>query len=168
MRRSTKPSGPERGHSCPMPLGFQCRHPGGMAENSPAFQRWDLDPGVPSPEGTAEGHQFSRPFRTQPSIRPHPALKRRAIFKSPSGTKTRPPCGTYSSNPSGIGQLVPLAALAGRRPSRTALLGTWNLKLDATLRAPFKDEGGSDIPGRRPFDIARFALSLIVFRGWIP
>ena len=70
-----------------MPLGFQCRHPGGMAENSPAFQRWDRGPGVPSPEGTAENHKFSRPFGTQPSIRPHPALKRRAIFKSPSGTK---------------------------------------------------------------------------------
>src|SRR5450759_2436581 len=70
-----------------MPLGFQCRHPGGMAENCPAFQRWDRGPGVPSPEGTAENRQLSRPFGTQPSIRPHPALKRRAIFKSPSGTK---------------------------------------------------------------------------------
>ena len=86
-----------------MPLGFQCRHPGGMAENSPAFQRWDRGPGVSSPEGTAENRQLSRPCGTQPSIRPHPALKRRAIFKRPSGTKTRPPCGTYSSNPSGIG-----------------------------------------------------------------
>ena len=65
-----------------MPLGFQCRHPGGMAENS-----WDRSPGVPSPEGTAENRQLSRPFGTQPSIRPHPALKRRVIFKSPSGTK---------------------------------------------------------------------------------
>ena len=33
-----------------MSLGFQRRHPGGMAENSPAFQRWDLGPGMPSPE----------------------------------------------------------------------------------------------------------------------
>ena len=67
-----------------MPLGFQCRHPGGTAEN----------------------HQLRRPCGTQPSIRPHPALKRRAIFKSPSGTKTRPPCGICGSNPSGIGPLL--------------------------------------------------------------
>jgi len=45
----------------PMPLGFQRRRPGGMAENSPAFQRWDLGPGVPSPEGTAENRHLSRP-----------------------------------------------------------------------------------------------------------
>ena len=90
-----------------MSLGFQRRHPGGMAENSPAFQRWDRGLGVPNPEGTAELVVLSRPFGTQPSIRPHPALKRRAIFKSPSGTKTRPPGSTYSSNPSGIGQAVP-------------------------------------------------------------
>src|SRR5450759_1369654 len=42
----------------PMPLGFQRRHPGGMAENSPAFQRWDRGQGVPSPEGTAENHKL--------------------------------------------------------------------------------------------------------------
>jgi len=52
-----------------------------------------------SPEGTAENRQISRPFGTQPSIRQHPALKRRAIFKRPSGTKTRPQCGTCGSNP---------------------------------------------------------------------
>ena len=86
-----------------MPLAFQRSHPGGMAENSPAFQRLDRGLGVPSPEGTAELVVLSRPFGTQPSIHPHPALKRRAIFKSPSGTKTRSPGSTYSSNPSGIG-----------------------------------------------------------------
>src|SRR5450759_3632594 len=62
----------------------------GMAENSPAFQRWDRDLGVPSPEGTAENHNLSHPFGTQPSIRPHPALKRWAILVRPFGTKTRP------------------------------------------------------------------------------
>ena len=62
-----------------MSLGFQRRHPGGMAENSPAFQRWDRGLGVPSPEGTAELVVLSRPFGTQPSIRPHPALKQ--IFR---------------------------------------------------------------------------------------
>ena len=30
----------ERGHSCPMPLGFETPHPGGMAENSTPFRRW--------------------------------------------------------------------------------------------------------------------------------
>ena len=89
--------------ACPMPLGFQCRHPGGMPENSPAFQRWYWGPGVPSPEGTAENRQLSRLFGTQPSIRPHPAFKRLAISKSPFWTKTRPSCGSYGSNPSGIG-----------------------------------------------------------------
>ena len=89
----------ERGHSCQMPLGFQCSHPGGMAENSPAFQRWDRGLGVPSPEGTAENHKLSRPCGTQSSIHPHPALKRWAIAVCPVGTKT----GANSSNPSGIG-----------------------------------------------------------------
>ena len=44
-----------------MPLAFQRRYPGGMAENSPAFQRWDRGLGVPSPEGTAELVVLSRP-----------------------------------------------------------------------------------------------------------
>ena len=42
------------GQECPMPLGFRNPHPGGMADNSPTFQRWDHDNGEPSPEGTAE------------------------------------------------------------------------------------------------------------------
>src|SRR5450759_1424624 len=78
------------------PGAFQRCHPGGMVENSPAFQRWDRDLGVPSPEGTTENHKLIRPFGTQPSIRPYPALKRWAILVCPIGTKT----GTYSSNPS--------------------------------------------------------------------
>ncbi len=101
------------GQECPMPLGFQRRHPGGMADNSPAFQRRDRGSGVPSPEGTAENHKFSRPFGTQPSIRPHPALKRWAIVTCPAGTKTRPRSGPYSSNPSDVGQLV-----TARQPQR--------------------------------------------------
>src|ERR1035437_11083795 len=32
--------GPERGQECPMPLGFDPPHPGGMIEHSPMFQRW--------------------------------------------------------------------------------------------------------------------------------
>src|SRR6185369_17408861 len=27
----------------PMPLDFATHHPGGMADNSPTFQRWELD-----------------------------------------------------------------------------------------------------------------------------
>src|ERR1035437_390402 len=78
-----------------------------MAENSPAFQRWDRGTGVPSPEGTVEEHEFNSAFGTQSSIHPHPALKRRAIFKRPFGTQTRPPYGTCSSNPCGIGHSCP-------------------------------------------------------------
>src|SRR5262249_36124637 len=37
-----------------MPLGFDSVHPGGMNENSPAFQRWDRGLVVSSPKGTAE------------------------------------------------------------------------------------------------------------------
>ena len=48
-----------------MPLGFATHHPGGMADNSPTFQRWDLDSAGKSPEGTAETmHRVSRPFGT--------------------------------------------------------------------------------------------------------
>ena len=31
------------GHSSRMPLGFATHHPGGMADNSPTFQRWELN-----------------------------------------------------------------------------------------------------------------------------
>src|SRR6266576_901552 len=31
------------GLESPMPPGFATHHPGGMADNSPTFQRWDLD-----------------------------------------------------------------------------------------------------------------------------
>src|SRR5205823_7470559 len=55
----------ERGHACPMPLGFATHHPGGIADNSPTFQRWDLNSAGGSPEGTAETmHRVSRPFGT--------------------------------------------------------------------------------------------------------
>src|SRR5260370_11659440 len=37
-----------------MPLGIGGEHPGGMTENSPAFQRWDDDRITVSPVGTAE------------------------------------------------------------------------------------------------------------------
>ena len=46
-----------------MPLGFDPVHPGGMDENSPAFQRWERGFVVSSPEGTAEW------VRYRPSLR---------------------------------------------------------------------------------------------------
>ena len=69
-----------------MPLGFEQFHPGGMIENSPAFQRWDDGKRALSPEGTAEDHRLSRPFGTNPRDRAHPALKRWAILICPFGT----------------------------------------------------------------------------------
>ena len=70
-----------------MTLAFHRHHPGGMDENSPAFQRWDPGQKVPSPEGTAENRYASRPFGTYPVGCAHPALKRWAIFMCPSGTR---------------------------------------------------------------------------------
>src|SRR5258708_31062241 len=34
-------SSPRAAASAALPLGFEVLHPGGMDENSPAFQRWD-------------------------------------------------------------------------------------------------------------------------------
>ena len=47
----------------PMPLRFEDPHPGGMNENSPAFQRWEPSRLAVSPEGTAA------PAFIQPSLR---------------------------------------------------------------------------------------------------
>ena len=61
--------------------GFGPLHPGGMIENSPAFQRWDSPQIVQRPAGTVEkipftGHSsaISRPFGTRLPDRPNPAL----------------------------------------------------------------------------------------------
>src|SRR6266705_3271887 len=44
-------SNAERGHSCPMPLGFS-RHPEGILDHSPTFQRWVSEfRGAQVPEG---------------------------------------------------------------------------------------------------------------------
>src|SRR5213594_1832235 len=57
-----------------MPLGFGIPNPGGMAENSPAFQfqRRDQVMRALSPEGTAEPRCLSRPFGTHssPNLKP--------------------------------------------------------------------------------------------------
>jgi hypothetical protein len=79
-----------RGRIARTPLGFQLHHPGGMVENSPAFQRRGDGKRAPSPAGTAEIECFSRPSGTYPSGTSIPALKRRAIIASPSGTETGP------------------------------------------------------------------------------
>ena len=114
----------------PMPPGFDHRHPGGMIENSPAFQRWDRSQRVLSPEGTAEDRSLSRPFGTCRTNRPHPALKRWAIFACPFGTgaKTRLPGRALGSIPSGVGLPVCAASVAAPRkklivanPSASAL-----------------------------------------------
>jgi hypothetical protein len=77
---------------------------------------------APTPAGTAEIECFGRPSGTYPSGASIPALKRRAIIASPSGTET----GPVTSNPSGIGH---------PRPQRTTLA---NLLLAGTalLRGP--------------------------------
>ena len=94
-----------------MPLGFERHHPGGMTENSPAFQRRDKGAEASSPEGTIEMACFSRPFGTYILRTLNPALKRWAIFTCPFGTQT----AFVTSIPSGIGRLVPTSAgkLAG-------------------------------------------------------
>ena len=64
--------------------------PGGTPENSPAFQRREQADCDRVPKGRLKGHtsapDFSRPFGTCRRSLPYPALKRRAIVKSPSGT----------------------------------------------------------------------------------
>src|SRR5260370_9380353 len=95
-------------------VAFQPHHPGGMAENSPAFQRRDSDELASSPDGTAESDCVSRPSGTHPSQTSNPALKRRAIVVCPSGReKTSRP-----SNPSGMG--AGALSCAGAGPRRAA------------------------------------------------
>ncbi len=106
-----------------MPLGFQLHHPGGMVENSPAFQRRDDGRRAPSPVGTAEIECFSRPSGTYPSGTSIPALKRRAIIARPSGTEA----GPVTSNPSGIGR--------GRLPYGAGHFAPGNLVADSRSAA---------------------------------
>src|ERR1017187_8734110 len=59
-----------------MPLGLDRHYPGGMVENSQAFQRWERGQWASSPAGTAEAAVLSRPFGTHPARHANPALKR--------------------------------------------------------------------------------------------
>ena len=68
---------------------IQASYPGGIPGNSPAFQRWVVAMVELSPEGTADGWGFNRPFGTKPLDAPIPALKLWAILAGPSGTKRR-------------------------------------------------------------------------------
>jgi len=76
-----------------MPPGFGPPHPGGMAENSPTFQRWGREfRGAQVPKG-----RLTPCAIRQPSLRDlsgcgrwFPTLKRWAIIGCPSGTKTCP------------------------------------------------------------------------------
>jgi hypothetical protein len=70
----------------PIPPESERLHPEGMAENSPAFQRWDRGQSAPSPEGTAELAALNRPSGTNPCSCAYPALKRWAILICPFGT----------------------------------------------------------------------------------
>jgi len=123
----------------PMPPGFDHRHPGGMIENSPAFQRWDRSQRVLSPEGTAEERSLSRPFGTCRTNRPHPALKRWAILACPFGTgaKTRRPGRALGSNPSDIG-----------RPGRICVRNSCGWEQPGALPAPADISAAED--GRTP------------------
>src|ERR1035437_79775 len=90
----------------PTPLGYELVHPGGMAENSPAFQRRVCRVGRIGPEGTTQAAGLNRPFGTQRCMATVPALKRWAIVVCPSGTKvkTRLPDAGHPPNPSALGR----------------------------------------------------------------
>ena len=66
-----------------MPPGFGPAHPGGMSENSPAFQRWGSRSSGSSPEGTAELPVRRPSLGTYGIKRPYPALKHWAIVSCP-------------------------------------------------------------------------------------
>src|ERR1035441_2526329 len=66
------------------------QHPGGMVENSPAFQRWVRPAPQVSPEWTSAISMLNRPFGTWRPRLSVPALKRWAILICPSGTDAEP------------------------------------------------------------------------------
>src|SRR5260370_20629710 len=57
-----------------MSLSGSC-HPGGMVDNSPAFQRRDSGERASSPEGTAESDCLSRPSGPYPSRTSKPGVE---------------------------------------------------------------------------------------------
>src|SRR5258708_2322059 len=65
----------------PMPPGFEVLHPGGMDENSPAFQRWDRSQTSPSPGGTAEPAAFQASLRDSSATTPTPSIETLGYFR---------------------------------------------------------------------------------------
>jgi len=89
-----------------MPLGFDSVHPGGMNENTPAFQRWERGSVVPSPEGTAEWVRYRPSLRgdlspraSTPSV--ETTFQRWAILGGPSRTPTGIGLKTWRNRSSG-------------------------------------------------------------------
>src|SRR5437899_5090471 len=101
-----------------MPLGFEPHHPGGMVENSPAFQRRDSGEQASSPAGTAEIERLSRPSGTYPSGTANPALNRRAIIVGPSGTE--------KADRQGLPRTLPPSVAGPLRRTGALPLGLWN------------------------------------------
>src|ERR1039458_3414410 len=108
-----------------MSLGFDPPHPGGMAENSPTFQRWGREcRGAEVPKGRLKPRAIRQSSLRDLSCRGRwfPTLKRLAIIVCPSGTMMWP----------GFARLVwkqILAALDKLSPPRKA-------EFDAALPKP--------------------------------
>src|SRR5258708_36848270 len=64
-----------------MPLGFEVLDPGGMNENSPAFQRWDRSQTCPSPGGTAESAASQASLRDASATTPTPSVETLGYFR---------------------------------------------------------------------------------------
>src|SRR5258705_1042035 len=82
-------------------------HPGGMADNSPTFQRWEPTVnGVRVPKGRLTVHDVSRPFGTYCAWTPDPNVETLGYCqKSLRDKDLSGVCECYRrSNPSGIGQ----------------------------------------------------------------
>src|SRR5258708_14915924 len=64
-----------------MSLGFEVLHPGGMDENSPAFQRWDRSQTCPSPGGTADVAALQASLRDASATTPTPSVETLGYFR---------------------------------------------------------------------------------------
>src|SRR5664280_1011832 len=131
-----------------MPLGFDPPHPGGMAENSPTFQRWGREfRGAQVPKGRLKPCAIR-----QPSLRDlsgygrwFPTLKRWAIIGCPSGTKTCPGLayfvGANPPHPGGMAENSPTFQRWGRE-FRGAQVPKGRLKPCAIRQPSLRDLSG--------------------------
>jgi hypothetical protein len=78
----------ELGFELQVPDGGQVFVPKGRTRIAQRFNAGTVAWVGQVPQGRLSIATSSRPFGTQPSIRPHPALKRWAIFRHPSGMTT--------------------------------------------------------------------------------